>query len=281
MRKIRDAFAIAPLAERGQTPQPPHVVIDPKVDMKTPPKTQVDTMSPADYFGYAAELLKVNLPHDTDWSIMARLARIGIIRGKSVDAKTLDPSMWKAIELGAADGAKLMVAKLPTLARVVHGWQMNTDTMGVYGNYYLKRSIIAQVGLGANQPEDAIYPLNLADADGKPVSGEGKCVMHFEKAGLPPVGAFWSLTMYDADGFEVANPLNRFAIGDRDPLKYNPDGSLDLYIQHEDPGGANQANWLPSPASGVLGLTMRLYVPGVSVLDGTWVPPPVQRRSAT
>jgi hypothetical protein len=281
VHEIQNAFSITPLAKRGETPQQPRVVVDPQVDMKTPPKVQVDTMSPAAYFGYAAELLKENPPHDSDWSIMARLARIGIIRGKSFDAMTLDPPARQAIEMGAADGATLMVAKLPTLARVVRGWQMNTDTMGVYGNYYLKRAIIAQVGLGANQPEDAIYPLNLAGADGKPVEGGDKYVMHFEKAELPPVDAFWSLTMYGADGFQVANPLNRFAIGDRDTLKYNPDGSLDLYIQHEEPAADKQANWLPSPLSGVLGITMRLYVPGVSALDGTWVPPPVQRQSAT
>ena len=120
-----------------------------------------------------------------------------------------------------------MVEKAPTLARVVNGWRMNTDTMGVYGNHYLKRAIIAQTGLGANQPEDAIYPLNVADADGKPATGDGHYVMHFTKEQLPPVGAFWSLTMHDAEGYQVANPLNRFAIGDRDALKYDADGSLD------------------------------------------------------
>ena len=124
---------------------------------------------------------------------------------------------------------------------------MNTSNMGVYGNSYFKRAIVAQLGLGANQPEDAIYPLNVADADGKPVMAENRYVMHFDKAQLPPVGAFWSLTMYDAEGFQVANPINRFAIGDRDALKYNADGSLDLYIQHDDPGPDKQANWLPAP----------------------------------
>ena len=87
---------------------------------------------------------------------------------------------------------------------------------------------------------------------------ENKYVLHFDKDELPPVDAFWSLTMYDAEGFQAANPLNRFAIGDRDALKFNPDGSLDLYIQNENPGPDKESNWLPAPKSGQLGLTLRL-----------------------
>ena len=135
-----------------------------------------------------------------------------------------------------ADGLKAMYEKIPTVARVVNGWQMNTDTVGVYGNYYLKRAIVSMVGLGANLPEDAIYPFNIGDSAGKPLDGAKDYVLHFAKDELPPVEAFWSVTMYDKDGFQAANSINRFAIGDRDPLKYNSDGSLDLYIQHESPG---------------------------------------------
>jgi hypothetical protein len=89
---------------------------------------------------------------------------------------------------------------------------MNTDTMGVYGNYYLKRAIIAQYGLGANLPEDAIYPLNLADDTGKPLDRGNAYVLHFEKGATPPVGAFWSVTLYDNVDFQVSNSLNRFAL---------------------------------------------------------------------
>jgi hypothetical protein len=191
----------------------------------------------------------------------------------------LPQAIRAAVDRGAADGLKSMYAKIPTLARTANGWQMNTDTMGVYGNYYLKRAIIALVGLGANQPDDAVYPLLLSDADGKPLTGEGKYVLHFSKEELPPAEAFWSLTMYDDTGFQVANPINRFAIGDRDPLKFNPDGSLDIYIQHDSPGADKEPNWLPSPASGTLGATMRLYAPAPQVLDGRWNPPPVKKVS--
>ena len=167
--------------------------------------------------------------------------------------------------------------KLPTIARVINGWQMNTDTMGVYGNYYLKRAIVAQVGLGANQPDDAIYPIAISDSDGNQVMAENTYILHFSKDELPPVDAFWSLTMYDAEGFQVANPINRFAIGDRDPLSFNGDGSLDLYIQNDNPGSDKEANWLPAPKSGRLGLTLRLYAPRPQVAHGNWNPPAIRR----
>jgi hypothetical protein len=167
-------------------------------------------------------------------------------------------------------------AKLPTVARVVNGWQMNTDTMGVYGNYYLKRAVIALAGLGANQVEDAVYPLGYVDGDNRPFDGTNDYVLHFDPDELPPANAFWSLTLYDNEGFQVANDLNRFAIGDRDPLTYNPDGSLDLYIQQASPGPGKESNWLPAPA-GPYNLTARLYWPKPAVLDGSWSPPAVRR----
>lgn len=277
VHQVQDGLRITSLARRGQPALPPSVTIDPGVDMRTPPKVQVDTMQPAAYFGMAAELMRLHPPHDSDWSLVARLARIGIVPGQGFDPQALSPALRQALGEGAADGARLMVEKLPTIARVVRGWQMNTDTIGVYGNSYLQRAIIAQLGLGANPPEDAVYPLSIADAQGNPLTGEGRYTMHFEKAELPPVNAFWSLTLYDADGFQVANPLNRFAIGDRDTLTYNADGSLDLHIQHEDPGAEKRPNWLPSPPRGPISLAMRLYAPKAAVLNGSWAPPAIQK----
>ncbi len=113
---------------------------------------------------------------------------------------------------------------------------MNTDTMGVYGNYYLKRAIVAQLGLGANLPEDAIYPLNLGDETGRPLDGANKYTIHFDKGATPPVNAFWSVTLYDPDGFQVANSLNRFAVSSWMPFKHNPDGSLDALFPEREPG---------------------------------------------
>jgi hypothetical protein len=276
VHQVQDGYRITPLSQWGQIVQPVQAVIDPTVDMKTPPLTQVNTMSAATYFNYGAELMKLNPPHLTDWSIIARLNRIGLVPGQSFNLDQTSPQIKAGLEQAVVDGLKLMYDKLPTLARVVNGWQMNTDSMGVYGNFYLKRAIVAMVGLGANPPEDAVYPLNVADANGQPLDGAHQYVLHFNQDELPPVDAFWSVTMYDAVGFQVANPLNRFAIGDRDALKYNADGSLDIYIQSASPGAAKESNWLPSPAQGALGVTMRLYAPNAKVLDGRWVPPAIK-----
>lgn len=276
VHKIQAGYKVTPLSEWGTAPKPVEVKIDPSIDMKTPPKQQVDTMAAADFFKYGAELLKLHRPHITDQPIIAQMKRIGIEPGKSFDFASLDPAVQKALEQAPADAQKLMEWKLPSLARVVNGWSMNTDTMGVYGNYYLKRAIVAQEGLGANLPEDAIYPLNLGDASGEPLDGANTYTLHFDKANLPPVGAFWSVTLYDREGFQVANPLNRFAVSSWMPFKTNSDGSLDLYFQNASPGADKEANWLPAP-KGPFTLTMRLYGPKSDALTGKWNPPPVVR----
>jgi hypothetical protein len=277
VHEVQDGYKITPLAQWGKPAKPAPFKPDPSVDMKTSPLEQVDNMPSDKFFAYGAELMKANPPHATDWSQIARLKRLGIEPGKSFDVGKLPPEAQRGLEKARLDALTEMKLKFPTLARVVNGWQMNTDTIGVYGDYYLKRAIVAQRGLGANQPEDAIYPLNLTDSDGKPLSGgDNKYVIHFAKADLPPVNAFWSVTMYDDQGFQIANPLNRFAIGDRDGLKYNDDGSLDLYVQSASPGADKESNWLPSPARGGASLTMRLYAPKAEALDGRWAPPPVK-----
>lgn len=276
VHKIQAGFKITPLSEWGKPPKPVAVNIDPAIDMKTPPKTQVDTMSGETFFAYAADVLKVQPPHITDQPIIARMKRIGIEPGKSFDAAKLDPSVAKAIQGAPAAGQQLMGWKVKTLARVTNHWSMNTDTMGVYGNYYLKRAIIAQVGLGANSPEDAVYPLNLGDETGKRLDGANKYTLHFEKGATPPVDAFWSVTLYDPEGFPVANPLNRFAVSSWMPFKYDADGSLTLYFQNESPGKDKEANWLPAP-KGPFNLTMRLYAPRSEALTGKWNPPPVMK----
>ena len=132
------------------------------------------------------------------------------------------------------------------------------------------------VGLGANSAEDAIYPLLQTDGEGHRVTGDADYVIHFDAGRLPPVDAFWSITMYDGQGFQVANAFDRFAIGDRDDLTFNADGSLDLYLQRSSPGEDKESNWLPAP-EGPIGVTMRLYAPKTAALDGTWAPPPVTR----
>jgi hypothetical protein len=274
VHKIQDAFGLTPLSHWGAQSPPVTAAIDPDIDMATPPLDQVNGMSAEDFFTYGLGLLKLHPPHLTDWSLIAQMRRLGLTAGARF--ADLDPAVRSALGDVPAAALQAMQQAFPRLAKVVNGWQMNIDTMGVYGNFYVKRAIVAMVGLGANSAEDAVYPVLMADADGNPLAGDNDYVLHFDRAGLPPVHAFWSVTMYDAQGFQAANSLNRFAIGDRDPLKYNADGSLDLYLQHQPPGSGKEANWLPAPR-GPLGVTMRLYSPQAPVLNGTWTPPPVRR----
>lgn len=273
VHKVQDGYKLTLLEDWGGTPRRVQNAIDPSVDTETEPLKIVNEMPAVEFFKYGAELMVLNPPHTSDWSILARMRRIGMTPGH-FDASKVDASI---LAEASASGLQLLVEQFPKLGRLANGWQMNTTSMGVYGNYYLKRAIVAMVGLGANQPDDAIYPVAIADADGDPILAERNYVLRFEKDELPPVNAFWSLTMYDAAGFQVANPINRFAIGDRDALEYNPDGSLDLYIQHASPGAERAANWLPAPASGPLGLTLRLYAPAAEALDGRWNPPAIRK----
>jgi hypothetical protein len=277
VHQIQAGVAATPLARWGQpSAPPPPFEADPAVDMTTTPLDQVEALSATGFFTLAAELMKVHPPHPTDFSVLSRIARIGLRPGDGFDPARLDAPARSALDGAPKAAQELMTQGMPRLARVANGWGMNTDTMGVYGNFYLKRAIVARAGLGANPPEDAIYPLLVADADGAPLNGDHDYVCHFPAGQLPPADAFWSITMYDAHGFQAANPINRFAIGDRDPLAYNGDGSLDIYIQHASPGPGRESNWLPAPP-GPLGVTMRIYAPRPEALDGRWNPPPVRR----
>jgi hypothetical protein len=280
VHRIQTGLKVMPLSQWGKTPEPIPFKPDPAVDMKAPPKLQVDRMPASEFFGYAAELFKVHPPHLTDQPIVAQMKKVGIEPGKSFDITTVDPAIQRGLDGAPRDAQKLMAWKVPSIARVANGWSMNTDTMGVYGNYYLKRAIVTQLGLGANLPEDAIYPINLFDTMHQPLDGAHKYTIHFDKGMSPPADAFWSITLYDKDGFQVANGLNRFAVSNWMPFKYNSDGSLDLYFQNESPGADLEANWLPAP-KGSFNLTMRLYAPRREALTGKWTPPSVVKEQGS
>ena len=273
VHQFQDGMKVTPLADWGKQASPKNYNIDPDVDMKTPPLDQVNAMPAKEYFEYAGQLMKLHPPHITDPDIVSRMKRVGLEPGKDFDYATLDPSAKAAIDGAAVEGLKLIKAHLPEIGTMENGWSVMRENAGVYGADYLQRATIALAGLGCNKPIDAVYPLAVADSRGKTPTGDQNYIVHFDKGSLPPADAFWSLTMYDAEGFQVANPINRFAIGDRDKLKYNDDGSLDIFIQAQSPGKDKESNWLPAPDDGVLGLTMRLYAPQRSVLDGSWQPP--------
>jgi hypothetical protein len=266
-------MSITPLAGRREH------VIDPVLDTTTEPLRLVNAMSTSEFFTYAARCLKVNKSHVTDFSVLARIAGLGFTPGDDFDPNRFNADQMAELDAGIDDARAAMRNRVATAGIKANGWTTNVDSMGVYGNNYLHRAFVTLVGLGANPAEDAIYPLLLADADGDPLTGATAYVLHFEAGGLPPCDAFWSITMYDAEGYQAANELDRFAIGDRDPLRYNDDGSLDLYLQHTNPGADREANWLPAPI-GPLGVTMRLYAPRPNALDGRWAPPPIRKTEA-
>jgi len=163
-----------------------------------------------------------------------------------------------------------------------HGWSVFTK-LRVYGTDYRLRALVTAIGLGANRPQDAIYPVAEVDADGKPFDGANRHVMHFPAGQLPPVDGFWSLTMYDGQYFFVPNKLNRYTLSARNALKYNADGSVDLYLQASSPGTAKEASWLPTTQSGKFIPMLRLYWPKEtlpSILDGTWKPPSIRKATA-
>lgn len=273
---VQDGFSVTPLSMWPDIASPADVVVDPGIDDTTEPLHQVNALSMAEFLTIGADLLQKYPPHLTDFSVLERARHIGFHAGQPFVASSLDADLLARLALVPAEAVAHLQAAVPTMARVANGWSMNTDSMGVYGNFYLKRAIVALVGLGANQVEDAIYPLQIVDDQGVPADGSRKYVVHFAADALPPVDAFWSVTMYDEEGFQVANPINRFAIGSASGLVHAADGSLTLLIQHDDPGGEDTRNWLPAP-SGRFSLCMRLYGPRAEALDGRWNPPPLTR----
>ena len=263
VHKIQAGYAIAPLSQRGYTPSSAATPkIDPTVDLTTPPPVKVAAMTADKFFAYAAELLKLQPTHATDEPILAEIKKIGLEPGKSFNIAALDPQIAQGLQNAPADARTLMTAKAATIARIANGWSTNTDTMGVYGDFYLKRAIVAAIGLGANLPQDAVYPLDL-----------------FDKTALPPVDAFWSITLYGPAGNAYPNSINKQAVSSWMPFVRNADGSLDLYFHNADPGPALQASWLQAPR-GAFNLTMRLYAPQRDVLIGNWNPPPVVNLGA-
>ncbi len=231
-------------------------------------------MSAKAYFELFAELLKDNPPHEFDWNMVEQLKQIGIIPGEAFNFSELSAEKQKTLERVVGAAQKIIAEK--QTGEAVNGWQFAREMMGNYGTSYLQRADIALIGLGANVPEDAVYPMSNVDSEGKPYNGSHRYVLHFDKGELPPVRGFWSLSLYDEEMYFVDNPTRRYAIGDRDELRFNKGGSLDIYIQHASPGKDKEPNWLPAP-KGDFDLVLRAYWPMLEVLTGGWDPPAVKR----
>jgi hypothetical protein len=267
-----------PLSAYGKPYTPPEGTVDPSIDMKTPVRDQVNALSAVEYFTLLAQLMKANPPAPEDAPELARFAKIGLVPGEDFDASKLKADFAARVPEVGFD--RIMVQfKINKAVAHTNGWGFTTKT-GLYGTDYLMRALVTAIGLGANRPQDAVYPTSLKDAQGNDYDGANKYVMHFEKGKLPPVKGFWSLTMYNSKYFFVENPIDRYSISPRQDLKSNPDGSVDLYIQHESPGADKESNWLPAPADKFV-LMLRLYWPDESppsIIDGSWEPPAVTRQ---
>jgi hypothetical protein len=271
---VMDKYDLRPLSAYGKPYTPPTGKVDPTIDMKTPVRDQVHNLDAVAYFTLLAKLLKDNPPAKEDAPLIERVAKIGLVPGKDFDATKLPADAAKLIPAAAQ---KNIMGHFKSAGSDINGWIFTTKA-GVYGTAYLQRAFITAIGLGANRPQDAVYPTSEIDADGNPYSGSKKYVVHFPQGQTPPADAFWSITMYNGDYFFVDNPLNKYTVSPRNELKYNADGSLDLYIQNESPGKGKEANWLPAP-KGKFVLMMRLYWPreqAPSIIDGTWKPPAVK-----
>ena len=227
-----------------------------------------------DYFAKLGEILASDPAPKRDACALKAFARAGIEPG----AKPTEPALVAAVRAGKAILNRAERRANRFGAKSHNGWLVPGRYIGAYGANYLGRAIIATAALGANTPPETVYPLAVADATGRPLSGRHRYTIRFPRGQLPPANAFWSVTIYGKDRYLVPNPIDRYAIGDRTPgLRRGTDGSLTIAVQHSRPRGALAANWLPAPR-GRFRLAMRIYEPRRRVLSGRWLPPPVERR---
>lgn len=275
VHKLQDQYKVVPLSYYGKPYTPPQGYVDPKIDMKTPVREQVNALDAAAYFSMLAKLIKDNPPTSADSSMMLKLAKLGIAPGKEFDINKLDADTKKGLEQAVKAGQQQIIDHEKDAGVIKNGWIYSTKT-GLYGTDYLQRAFIAYYGLGANRPQDAIYPTATTDSTGNKLNGANQYVIHFSKDNLPPVKGFWSLTMYNDQYYFVDNPLNKYTVSERDHLKSNADGSVDIYIQHESPGKDKEANWLPAPANNFV-LMFRFYWPKETLINGTWSPPGIKK----
>jgi hypothetical protein len=246
------------------------------VDVSTPVPRQVLAMSPQAFFGRLNTLLVANPPYAADAPVMQRIAQLGIAPGGELPWERFEPAVQDAISAGVEAGKQAIRAAEAHLGEHVNGWQVTLD-MGRYGTRYAYRAAWTFFGVGGNLIEDACYPLATTDGNGQPLDSSHHYTLHFEPGRLPPVNAFWSLTMYDPDSYLVANPADRYALGDRSGLNYDEDGSLTLHLQRDKPDNATEPNWLPTPSDGPFKVALRLYSPKPEVTQGAWQPPPIER----
>ena len=264
---LEHEYKLTPLSAWGKPYTPPdNVPIDPTVDTTATPYDQLRLMNGVTFFKRLAMLMKDNPPYAADAPILKKLRAIGVEPGKDFDVDQLDPKHAEALNR-AAKHVWSEVESAPLQMANVNGWILPLN-LGRYGTDYNTRCVVAWLGLGALTSDDVIYPTAYVDGDGKPLDGASKYVLHLGKEEMFPTNSgVWSISVY-RENFYVRNSIERYAIAPWMPLKYNADGSLDVYIQAESPGADKEANWLPCPPSGPINVSIRVYWPKEAMLDG-------------
>ncbi len=241
-----------------------------------------DVSNPLNFFTLLNEGLKRNPPQGADLAMLGMFETLNIGPNKSFDPAKLDPATAAGLKRALEIGPQLLAADFKgRVGKLVSGWNFTTNleswrTPDTDQLDFLLRSAIAKEAQPGQNPSEALYPFAYNDADGKPLTGSDRYEVLFAKGGLPPVTAFWSVTLYDATGFVVENSIHRNQIGTYDNLKPDADGSATIYIQRDSPGKDKEGNWLPAPG-GPFNLALRLYNPGPAACTMDWTPPPVTR----
>lgn len=277
VHRVQNGYRLIPLAAfrrlglRYRAPRPKRVV---RVHTKALEPSGVP------FFDALGDALAANPPPAVDAPRLAELAAAGIGPGKHPSRENLPPAVLAGLAAAAAAGpAHVYALRLAIGAKSVashNGWFVAPPDIAAFGTDYDLRAVVALYGIAANRPIEAMYPIGAADTSLSLLNGAHSYVMHFAPGRLPPARYFWSLTMYDAGFLLVPNPINRYQLGDRSRgLRRNADGSLDVYLSRAAPVG-HESNWLPSPAGG-FEVTMRLYGPGPSALNDTYVYPTITR----
>ena len=273
---LQKQYMLTPLSAWGKPYTPPaQAPIAAGANPNAQPVEEVQKMDAGQFFGRMANLMKDNPPAPADAPMVKKLEKLGIVPGQDFDISRVDSNTARGLQ--RAMGAFAILEKGVKKLKTVNGWIVIPKDFADYGTDYTTRAGIALIGLGGIRPQDVVYPTAFDDGDNKPLDSANRYVMHFEKGQTPPTNATWSVSMYDPQGFYVPNTINRYNLAMWMSMKYNPDGSLDIYIQSTSPGPDKEANWLPTPASGPFSLTVRDYWPTEAVLDGTYKVPPIKR----
>ena len=236
----------------------------------------VAEMSAVEFFDTLSKLVNAQGLPATDKAALENLKNIGLNLPLEQNTYTANPLQRWLMDKALTITKQKVKERIEDRSENENGWMVRRSGIGRYGTDYPVRAAVAMIGLGALQPEEAVYPNVTVDSQNEILSGEHKYKINFPAGQLPPAGAFWSLTMYDENGFLIESEINRYAIGDRDKLSFNADGSLDILIQQSEPAELS-SNWLPTP-KGEFAITLRLYLPKKEFLNGKWKLPPIVRN---